>query len=159
MPRGKRCIAHAHEYLAPEEYHHVQPLSRGGLTKPDNMVWLCANAHSDVHYFLDLIEKRAKQQQRRPEAVPGAVADHFGPKIRQIARRGWAEYADEFMSGRLDAFAMLWTSAGEPTNAGGLNVPPFWLAARRSEAEHWLSLARMHTAGTSSRHVVGWDSQ
>lgn len=141
MPRGKRCIAHTHDSIVAEEYHHVQPQSRGGLTKPDNMVWLCANAHSDVHYFLDLIEARAKRHELHPEEVPGDIAASFGPKVRRVARDGWAKYADAFIAGHLDAHALLWSSSGEPREDQP-NVPPYWLALRRTESEHWLSVAR-----------------
>jgi hypothetical protein len=143
MARGKRCIAHTHDYLVPEEYHHLRPQCRGGETKPDNMVWLCANAHSDVHYFLDLIEKQAKAGKRHPERIPGPVADHFGPKVRAAARRGWALYADEFLTGRLDAHALLWDTSGQPSEEAGGNVPPYELATTRLEVEHWLSMARL----------------
>ena len=143
MTRGKRCIAHSHEYITAEEYHHVQPQSRGGLTKPENMVWLCASAHSDVHYFLDLIEARAKKHQPHPEQVPGPIAVHYGPKVRQVARAGWAKYADAFIAGHLAAHSLLWSSSGEPREDQE-TVPPFWLASRRSETEHWLSVARIH---------------
>ena len=142
MPRGLRCVAHAHEYLAPEQHHHVQPLSRGGLTVPVNMVWLCANAHDDVHYFLDEIERRAKRHERHPEQVPGELAVHFGPKVRQVARAGWAKYADAFIAGHLDAHALLWSSSGEPREEYP-TVPPYGLSVQRSEADHWLSMARL----------------
>jgi hypothetical protein len=142
MSRGKRCIAHAHEYVTAEEWHHVRPQARGGLSVPTNMAWLCANAHSDVHYFLDEIERRAKRHERFPERVPGPVAVHYGPIIRQVARLGWAQYADDFEAGRYKAEALLWSSSGEPREDFP-TLPPFWLAARRSESEHWLSVARV----------------
>jgi HNH endonuclease len=142
MPRGKRCIAHSHEYITAEEYHHVQPQARGGKTEKANMVYLCANAHSDVHYFLDLIEARAKKHLPHPEQVPGSIAVHYGPKVRQVARAGWAKYGDAFIAGHLDAHVLLWSSSGEPREDQPA-VPPFWVAKRRTEAEHWLRMARV----------------
>jgi len=145
MPRGKRCIAHTHTSITAEEYHHVQPQARGGLTKPENMVWLCASAHSDVHYFLDEIERRAKHHELHPELVPGVFAATFGPKVRQVARLGWSRYAVAFIAGHLDAHALIWSSSGEPREDQPM-VPPYWLATRRTESEHWLSRARVHLA-------------
>ena len=149
MPRGLRCVAHTHEYITAEEYHHVQPQARGGLTKPENMVWLCASAHSDVHYFLDLIEGRAKRHERHPERVPGNIAVHYGPKIRQIARLGWAKYADAFIAGHLAAHVALWSSSGEPREDWPY-VPPYYVAARRTETEHWLSVGRARLSARQS---------
>jgi len=140
MSRGKRCAAHVHECPVSEEYHHVRPQARGGKSVPTNMVWLCANAHSDVHYFLDEIERRAQARERHPERVPGPVAVHFGPIVRQVARTGWAEYAEDFIAGRYAAKYLLWSSSGEPRGEDSI-VPPFWLATRRSEADHWLWIA------------------
>jgi hypothetical protein len=145
MPRGKRCIAHAHEYITAEEYHHVQPQARGGKTEAANMVWLCASAHSDVHYFLDLIEGRAKRHELHPERVPGAIAVHYGPKVRQVARLGWSRYADAFVAGHLAPHVLLWSSSGEPREDMP-KVPPYRLAVSRSEADHWLSVARVNLA-------------
>lgn len=150
MPRGRRCVAHAHEYITAEEYHHVQPQARGGLTRPDNMVWLCASAHSDVHYFLDLIEGRAKRHERHPERVPGPIAVHYGPKVRAVARLGWSKYADAFVAGHLAAYVLLWSSSGE-AREDMPKVPPYRLAVNRSEADHWLSVARVNLG----RQVTG----
>jgi hypothetical protein len=146
VTRGTRCAAHRHEYPTAEEYHHLQPLSRGGKTEQANMVWLCANAHSDVHYFLDTIERRARKGERHPASVPGVTAVHYGPAIRRLARLGWARYADDFLAGRLDAHVMLWSSSGAPRLEISTDLTPYSLAVRRSEAAHWLSVARIKLA-------------
>lgn len=153
MSRGKKCAAHVHAYDTAEEYHHVRPQARGGLSVPTNMIWLCANAHSDVHYFLDEIERRAKRHERHPERVPGTIAVHYGPLVRAVARRGWLQYADDFEAGRFKAEALLWSSNGEPLE-GLTTVPPYWLAARRRETDHWLSEARAHLDGI--RPLESW---
>lgn len=157
MARGRRCVAHTHEYLVPEEYHHLRPQCRGGLTRPDNMVWLCANAHSDVHYFLDLIEKRAKTGARHPDQVPGKVAVHYGPRVRHFARLGWSLYADDFMAGRLDAHALMWDTSGHPSPYSPVQVPPFGVAAGMSEADYWLRLARGHLARKDDSGAAGFE--
>lgn len=137
-------MAHVHDAPVPEEYHHIRPQCRGGLARPDNMVWLCANAHSDVHYFLDLIEKRARAGKRHPEAVEAAESVHYGPKIKQFARLGWSRYAAEFLAGDFDAHALLWDTAGRPAKGAPAVAPPFTVAAYTSEVDYWLRLARQH---------------
>jgi hypothetical protein len=151
-------VAHTHEYLVPEEYHHLRPQCRGGQTVPANMVWLCANAHSDVHYFLDLIEKRAKGHARHPEAVPGAVAVHYGPKVRHYARLGWSLYADQFLAGEFDAHALMWDTSGRPTDdAAQSGVPPYAVAEAASEASYWLRLGRQRLARTTGSAGPGFE--
>lgn len=141
MPRGKRCIAHRHEYVTSEEHHHLQPQSRGGLTRADNMVWLCSNAHGDVHYFLDLIEKC-----RNPGLIPGSIAKHFGPAIRQTAIRGWLKYADAFMAGTYDAHALLWSSSGQPREDLVYRIP-YATAVESGNAQAMLNHARLILMG------------
>lgn len=140
MPRGRRCEAHAHEYLVPEEYHHLQPQSRGGPSVPDNMVWLCANAHGDVHFYLSQVEKYAKAG---PGPVPWSIAQHYGPAVRALAMAGWARYADDFRAGRYDRHAFLWETSGASLR-GGLSYAD---AARRGEVAEWLGLAGLALAG------------
>jgi hypothetical protein len=157
MPRGKRCIVHVHEYVTSEEHHHLQPQSRGGKTKADNMVWLCANAHGDVHFFLDLIEDAAtrlmvqfRSRTRDPEAavkaVPGSIAKHYSPAVRRTAVRGWMRYGADFLAGTYDAHALLWSSSGQPRENLVYRMP-YAIAAEWNEAEHMLGRARMHLDG------------
>lgn len=152
MTRGKRCEAHVHGYLAPEEHHHLRPQSRGGTTEAANMVWLCANAHSDVHYFLDLIEGEAvklmRQLEMRPialgaavSAVPWRVAERYAPKVRQIARRGWDLYAEEFLDGVWEKHHLLWLSSGDPRDPDHPGPGRFCDAVRHAEVPRWLATA------------------
>lgn len=141
MARGTQCVCHRHEYVTSEENHHMQPQSRGGRTRADNMVYLCSNAHGDVHYFLDLIEDH-----RGPEHVPFALAKHFSPAVRRVARRGWAKYAEDFLAGKYDAHRLLWLSSGEPRE-GTTHGLPYAVAAQRSVADHLLGQARLHLMG------------
>jgi hypothetical protein len=138
MARGIACKAHRHDAPTAQEKHHIQPLSRGGKNVADNYVTLCANAHSDVHYFLDLIE-----DYRGPGMVPWDLAKHYGPAIRQFAVDGWSRYADEFLSGRLAMQAYLWTSAGIPRPERADTVPPFALAASVGTVDMWLAVAEV----------------
>lgn len=156
MARGTRCFAHTHDYLVPIERHHIQPLSRGGPNTPANLADACANAHGDTHYFLDLIEKAARgavldrpavTAEQVADMVPGRLAVHFGPRVRQYAKRGWLKYGNEFLAGVWDRHAALWLSSGDPIQgdyAVATSVPPFSVALTRVEVPYWLSVASAH---------------
>lgn len=138
MARGTRCTVHHHDAPTAEERHHLQPQSRGGSNAADNMRWLCANGHGDVHYFLDLIEKY-----RDPAAVPWSLAKHYGPAVRATAVEGWSRYAEAFLSGRLSAQVYFWTSAGLPVEGRPDTVPPYGLAASVGTVDTWLAIAQI----------------
>ena len=127
MARGTTCAAHVHPSTIPQERHHVTPLSRGGPNTQANLVLICCNAHSDVHYLLDAIEKA-----RGYDGVPLSVRRSFGPGVRAIARRGWAAYAEAFLSGALAREAELWTSDGQPRDPA---VPSFAAAVATIERQ------------------------
>jgi hypothetical protein len=131
MARGRRCEAHRHLSAVPEERHHLTPLSRGGSNSPANLVWLCANAHGDAHYFLDLIERYGS-----PTVIPGAVRRSFGSKVRALAVVGWLVYADEFLAGRWDRHAAVWLSSGQPRP--GIAAPTYAEAVRTSAVRAWI---------------------
>lgn len=117
MARGRECAAHVHSHTIPQERHHVQPLSRLGRNVPANLVLICCNAHSDVHYLLDAIEKA-----RGFDAVPPAVRRAFGRGVTRIALLGWSAYSTAFLSGTLAREVELWSSDGRPRDPA---VPPF----------------------------------
>lgn len=81
--RSRDCAAHAHDSLVPIEKHHVWPQEYHGPTVPANLVQICANAHSDVHYLLSRMLKTGDQ-------VPWTERRTYGPAIRDIAARGYA---------------------------------------------------------------------
>lgn len=121
MPRGFRCQAHKHTSVAPEENHHLRPLSRGGLTVPSNMRYLCSNAHSDAHYLLDLIEKHATRMigstvpvETPYESIPWDDLKTYGTKIRAAALEGWTAYGAAFLRGDYRKHAALWSTSGQP---------------------------------------------
>jgi hypothetical protein len=159
MSRGTRCIAHRHEYATSEEHHHLQPQSRGGPTHADNLVWLCSNAHGDVHYFLDLIEDAATKLSTvfrdgpyapadAVKAVPGAKAKHYSPAVRHAAVDGWNRYAVDFLAGKYDAHALLWSTSGQPRE-GLVNTMPYSVAVQHSYADHLVNNAWLHLTGHS----------
>lgn len=121
MARGIRCQAHRHTSIVAEENHHLQPQSRGGHTVVANMRYLCANAHGDVHYLLDLIEDRATPMIGCPvevlwpyETIPWEQRRMFGPGIRDAALTGWMQYGGAFLAGEYRRHAALWTTSGQP---------------------------------------------
>lgn len=92
IPEGVRmdttCSVHKHDEWVPVELHHVWPLGMGGPDKPANKVPLCANGHYATHAFIDLLIRYGVNEYDAPQ-VPWATAQHFGPKVRALALRGW----------------------------------------------------------------------
>jgi hypothetical protein len=55
----------------------------GGPNVADNKVTLCANGHYMAHAYIALLIKYG-------EDIDVVLKRHFGPSVRQLARRGWA---------------------------------------------------------------------
>lgn len=126
--RGTECEAHIHDSTVPQQKHHVQPLSRAGAPK-QRLAVLCSNAHDEVHYLLDAIEREAKSLMARAQgrpidlmaplmAVPGRERITYGPGIRAVALRGWQMYGEAFLAGKFKREAALWATSGEPIVPG-----------------------------------------
>ncbi len=81
MKRGLACFVHEHDSMVPQEDHHVWPTGYHGPDTRDNIVRICANAHSDVHYYLEYLLKHGGQ---RP-----ANWRTWGPNIRVLAWQGY----------------------------------------------------------------------
>ena len=149
MARGKRCEAHTHESITAEENHHLQPLSRGGLTVATNLRYLCANAHSDTHYLLDLIEDQARlfigtgvDVNDPIDAIPWLTMRTYGPGVRNAAITGWLRYGQAFLRGDYRKHAALWSTSGEPRTDGIAarlpGSPPRYVDALRLDVvESW----------------------
>lgn len=99
---------HKHRTPVPQEKHHIQPQSRNGQTIPTNLALICANAHGNVHYLLDLVEDVAVEYMKRnltvsPQdvynTVPRDVRNTYSPTERRIALQGWLGYAAKFLAG------------------------------------------------------------
>jgi hypothetical protein len=73
MARGKECKCHKHPTNIPQEKHHVWPQAYHGPTNPDNLITICCNAHSDIHYFMDYMLKHNGQHPEDWETYGGAV--------------------------------------------------------------------------------------
>jgi hypothetical protein len=84
MPMGYQCAAHRHQEYVPIESHHIHPVGMGGADVPGNRVKVCANAHYATHEFI-------RQLMLHAGAVPWVIAQHYGPKVRDLATRGWQE--------------------------------------------------------------------
>jgi hypothetical protein len=152
MARGLRCKAHKHTSIVAEENHHLQPQSRGGRTVVANMRYLCANAHGDVHYLLDLIEDAATPMIGRSvevlwpyETIPWPQRRTFGPGIRDAALTGWMRYGRAFLAGDFVRHAALWTTSGQPRTVETFMPtwipgppPPFAEADRTGVVQSWL---------------------
>lgn len=76
--RGYKCEAHRHAYLVPQERHHVWPLGYHGPNVESNLVTICCNAHSDVHYLMEAMLKGKTVDNRQ-----------YGVGVRRIAKRGY----------------------------------------------------------------------
>lgn len=125
MPRGRRCLAHRHDELVPIVSHSVRPLPRGGLGS--HTIHLCANAATDVHTLLDLIEDRAvaATYARVDEVIrdlPRETWASFGGAERVIAYKGWKTYGLGFLMGRYAIHYRHWRTDGSPKRA---DVPAF----------------------------------
>jgi hypothetical protein len=86
IPRGTKlsaeCAVHIHRDWVPNNSHHVWPLGMGGPDAPSNRVTVCMNGHGEIHAYIDLLIQYGDE-------VPWPVAMHFGPRVREIARKGW----------------------------------------------------------------------
>lgn len=44
---------HKHDSHIPQERHHVWPQGFHGPSTPDNLIDICCNVHSDIHYYMN----------------------------------------------------------------------------------------------------------
>lgn len=87
MARGNYCEVHKHgTQLVPQERHHVWPIGYHGPDTAANKILICANAHSDIHYFMD--------HMLRHKGVWPDDWRTYSPKIRAFAIRGYNETLD-----------------------------------------------------------------
>lgn len=59
-PEGVRCqcvITHSPDPGTKLNHHHIQPLSWGGSSTPDNMIWICPTTHELAHTLLNAYVK------------------------------------------------------------------------------------------------------
>jgi hypothetical protein len=71
-------VCHVHESKVSYEIHHVFPLGYGGKNVASNKVQICCNAHSDIHFLMELMFKGKPWEPR-----------DYGMKIRALAQSGY----------------------------------------------------------------------
>ena len=54
---GNHCTVHRSHRPVPVRTvkHHIMPQEFGGLTEPDNLVWVCDTGHYSIHAALDAL--------------------------------------------------------------------------------------------------------
>lgn len=81
MARGQFCEVHTHDSNVPQEKHHVWPLGYHGPNTKENIIVICCNAHSDIHYFMEFMLKHN-----------GKYPDNwrtYGYQVRRFAKSGY----------------------------------------------------------------------
>lgn len=89
MKRGTECAVHVHHGAVPQEDHHILPQEYGGKTTHTNMARICANAHSDVHYYIALLIKYGMTNGF--SNVPWPITRTFGIQVQRLAERGYSQ--------------------------------------------------------------------
>lgn len=82
-PMGTVCAVHRHRSSVPIQTHHVFPVGLGGPNVHSNRVQICADGHTEVHNYMNLLVG---------DAVPWRVRLRYGFRVRRLARQGWDAY-------------------------------------------------------------------
>ncbi len=71
---GAACLCVSEHRPQPLEYviHHIEPVGMGGPDAPENRVWLCDNAHRNVH---ELLRAMLREDRLIPLSVFSAAYD------------------------------------------------------------------------------------
>ncbi len=77
-----RCVVNHNPNPTHIQRHHIWPLGEGGPDTEANTVWLCANAHENVHVLL-------REYKRYEGEPPWEVRKRFSRYIRTLAAKGW----------------------------------------------------------------------
>lgn len=91
MRDNKGFLCHAHRGYVSYEIHHIWPREYHGPDVPDNKIKICPNAHSDIHFLMELM-LRGKPYN----------SSHYGPTIRRWAKLGHDQviaYAESLSGG------------------------------------------------------------
>lgn len=79
--RGIVCAIHEHKTTVPQEKHHIWPLGYHGPNVASNIILICCNAHSDIHYYM---EHRLKHNGNAPKDYRT-----YSPMVRLFANYGY----------------------------------------------------------------------
>lgn len=71
-------VCHNHKHLVSYEMHHVWPKEYHGPNVKSNLVKICPNAHSDIHFLMD------KMLAGKPYN-----SHEYGNKVFTLARKGY----------------------------------------------------------------------
>lgn len=66
------------------ERHHVWPLGKGGPDIDENLLWLCASMHNQVHRLW-------RYSERYDGPPPTWILKHFSRYARKVVAEGWAQ--------------------------------------------------------------------
>lgn len=69
-------------------HHHILPQSWGGLTVPENLIWLCPNSHTSTHQLLNLYVHAHGEP-------PWDVVRHYPALVRRLAAQAWEQRPSE----------------------------------------------------------------
>jgi hypothetical protein len=86
-----KCEVHARHSPASHvnEHHHVWPQGVGGPSVKENMVWVCATGHNNIHKLLALLVKKGS-------LAPADVRGYHPQEIR-LARLGYQRLTDKHL--------------------------------------------------------------
>ena len=77
---NKGFVCHAHTSMVSYELHHVWPKCYGGPDTKANLIKICCNAHSDIHYLMELMFRGKPYNPRQ-----------YGAKVRHFAWSGYQQ--------------------------------------------------------------------
>lgn len=86
MARGKECVLHVHDSTIPQEKHHVWPLGYHGPNVKSNLILICCNGHSDIHYYMEYLLKH--------NGATPPDWNTYGTAVRTYARLGYQKVMD-----------------------------------------------------------------
>lgn len=73
-------VCHEHTSMVSFENHHVWPLGYHGPDIKSNKIKICPNAHSDIHFLMELMLKGKSYNLRE-----------YGPQVRYWALEGYSQ--------------------------------------------------------------------
>ena len=77
---NKGFVCHNHTSMVSYEIHHVWPHGYHGPNIASNKIKICPNAHSDIHFLMELMLKGKPYNHRE-----------FGPAIQRYAKSGFEQ--------------------------------------------------------------------
>ena len=88
---NKGFVCHDHKTMVSFEMHHVWPVGYHGPNIKSNLIKICPNAHSDIHFLMELMFRGKPYNFRE-----------YGYSIRCYALKGYQQvidYAEQLAGG------------------------------------------------------------